>query len=163
MLRKSWLPLTHGWLSKKQNGWVIGRTGQETRVSGGSKFKDNNHSSKKIMKKKKWIIHSIIIVLLLPVFWYLVISRQDKIRKTHTPIIKETSIQGRIKKVVNNRGTYFEMTDGRLYIEGSFFVNEYKRRYGDDLKANDSINKKENSDTLLIIRGDKTYVYTFWY
>jgi len=124
-------------------------------------FKSKNHSKKAIMKKIRWIIQIVIISLVIPLAWYGAFILPGIIRDTHEAIEQKTSIKGRIKKVGNEHGVYFEMTDGHLYRQHDYYINKSKRNYSWDLKANDSIFKEGYSDTLYIIRGDKTFIYTY--
>jgi len=113
------------------------------------------------MKQKRIIIKILIAVMMLPLMWYWAFKRQDDLCEKYTPVEKNVQVIGIVKKIIISHGFFFEMFDNKPYWEKEYYIDTNGHKYGLNLKVDDSIYKKADSDTLYIIRGDKTFIYTY--
>jgi len=115
------------------------------------------------MSNKKQTRYFITFVIFGMIFFFIVFKLywddRGKMIEEYVPVTSQTSLSGRVIKRMVNRGIWFIVDDGNKYRNESAFRSKDGDEYDWELKAGDSIYKRANNDTLVIVRDGISTVY----
>jgi len=106
-----------------------------------------------------FITYVIFVIISFMILFKLLSNYQGRITQEYVPITSQTSLSGSVIKKMENRGIQFVFNDGEKYRSKSIFQSKDGDEYDLELKVGDSIFKKANNDTLVVVRDGISTVY----
>ncbi len=106
-----------------------------------------------------FIAYVIFVIISFIILFKLHWDYQGRTSQGYIPITSQTGMGGRILKLNYNRGLGIVLNDGNRYFVKSEFLSRDDDRYPSKLKVGDSIFKKANNDTLVVVRDGISTVY----
>ena len=113
------------------------------------------------LKKKINILFIGISIILSPILVFHLYREQENLSKEYPRITFNSSLSGTVVEIFHNHGVFVKLSNGTQCSTGDKLIDNKGSDMGLFLIKNDSIYKKADSDTLYVIRGDKTFIYTY--
>lgn len=125
----------------------------------------NNNSKPQSLFKlslKILLIKLVLAILFFIVFFKLMSLNTKYLHKKYSNIEKSTSIRGKILKIYDDRGsTYYTLADGKRFWTNERIIKNINRKsLVGNAKPFDSIYKKKDCDTIMLVRNGQKYY--FW-
>ena len=114
-----------------------------------------------ILRKKINIVFIVISIIITPMIIFHLYWEQVNLSKEYPRINFNSSFSGTVVHIIHNHGVFIKLSNGTQFSIGGKYIDNKRSDLGLFIQKCDSINKKANSDSVIIIRRDKNYVFAY--
>lgn len=94
--------------------------------------------------------------------WTWMIKRQDSLLKEYHKVIKTSELGDKIIKIRQERGFSRYLLADESKIRFPDIFNDKKQNIAGEIEPFDSIYKKKDSDTIIVVRNGRKYYFWIW-